>query len=252
LKVNLIPQPVYNLFSSKTGRPYIVSGVNYQQLPVTHANVVKSRWNTGKIYEFDFNGCEIRSALYAIGNYKLANTTEDIYDYFINLMKKTNVTPLGRPKAKKFIIMMLFGAAPTTLSKLIKINLSDTNTFIKALEEEFKTDVIYKMILKPMRKDGYFYNLFNRPIYVDKETRKETLIQNFIQSTAIDICHSGYAAFVNYAQQHKLLSKAIYTKHDAIRIDFHPDELHHIDEITRIIGKTDIENINFKINIKEQ
>tara|TARA_Y100000034_G_scaffold44266_3_gene54208 strand:+ start:5 stop:1351 length:1347 start_codon:yes stop_codon:yes gene_type:complete len=249
-KDNLITQPKYNLFSSKTGRPYIVSGVNYQQLPITHSNVIKSKWNTGKIYEFDFNGCEIRAALFAVGNYKLANINEDIYEYFINLMKKTNVK-LSRAKAKKFIIMMLFGATPNTLSKLIKISMINTNTLVQILENEFQTNIIYDMIVKAVKKHGYFHNFFERPIYTDKETRKETLIQNFIQSTAIDICHSGYASFVNFARKEKLVSKALYTKHDAIRIDFHPNELHHVDEIARIIGKTNIKNINFRVTVKE-
>ena len=245
---NIMPTPKYDLFSAKTGRPYICKGINYQQLASKYAFVIKSQWNDGKIYEFDYNACEIRTAFFATKHYDKANSKLDIYEHFIDVFSKNNII-LDRKTIKLFIISMLFGASIKSLSNSIKISECDIKSILTVINNEFKLSIIANSITNDTKSYKYFHNAFGRPIYSDND-KLTTLVQNYIQSTASDICHAGYASMIDYMKNNNMRSCVLFTKHDAITVDMHPDELIHIDEIMKLLS-TPIDNIEFKVNKKE-
>lgn len=251
LKNPLINIPIYNLFSSKTGRPYIIHGVNYQQLPLNLRNVIKSRWIGGKIYELDYNACEIRAALFCTKNYDLANLDGDIYDFFAKKISKSTNLNLNRKMIKQFIIPMLYGAATSTLSTIMNLQTHKVNEVISILEKEFNLEDVKQKIRDEINSLHYFTNYFGRPIFTDNDTRDSTLAQNYIQSTAADICHTGYANLLSYIHNNNLLSNILYTKHDAIIIDLYPKELDKLNDMQDVLRKPGIENINFVIKTSE-
>ena len=241
--------PRYNLFSSKTGRPYIVSGTNWQQLSKKHKNVIKSRWDDGKIVEFDYNGCEIRAAFYVSGNTEIANIQTDVYEYILDyLVSELEIKEIERKKIKNFVILFLFGASKNTLARLVKLSLEETERVYASLNKLFNVQKINELVLKTKSKTG-INNFFRRQI-VTNEQKTETLVQNYIQSTAIDICHSGYASLVKHIVNNKLNTKVLYTKHDAIKLDVHPDELVYLDKFKELLQRTEIEDVNFLIKMK--
>lgn len=241
--------PHYNLFSSKTGRPYIISGTNWQQLSKKHRDVIKSQFENGKIVEFDYNGCEIRTAFYVSGNINVANIQSDVYEYILNyLVEELKIKEIERKKIKNFVILFLFGASKNTLARLIKLSLEETERVYKTLNKLFDIQKLNELALKTKSKTGIL-NFFGRHIDTD-EQKTETLIQNYIQSTAIDICHSGYASLVKYIVNNKLNTKVLYTKHDAIKLDVHPDDMNYLDKFKELLQKTEIGNVNFLIKTK--
>ena len=145
---------------------------------------------------------------------------------------------------------MLFGASAKMLSEFTNINIDIIKELMVVLVNEFNIKVISDKIEKQSKACGYFMNFFGRPIYT-KDVRMSVLVQNYIQSSAIDICHSGYCNLVSFFEENNMKSRALYTKHDAIIIDVHPSEIQHINDFAKLIGKTRIKGIDFKINTKE-
>tara|TARA_Y100000310_G_scaffold103609_1_gene101991 strand:+ start:11167 stop:12552 length:1386 start_codon:yes stop_codon:yes gene_type:complete len=251
LKNDTVPVPVYDLFSSKTGRPYINSGINYQQLPSQLKKVLKSKWENGKLYEIDFNGCEVRTALFCIENTKISNIQSDVYSYFTKIIAEKAKIKLNRKLVKNLLIPMLYGASTKTISNFAKFPEQNIKHLIRILMYEFNLKKIKKDIEKQINKNQYFYNFFGRPIYENDLSKKTRLIQNYIQSTAADICHIGYSNVVNFINKNGLKSYIVYTRHDSILIDVHPDENEYIEKFGVLIGKIDKYNINFLTTTKE-
>ena len=243
--------PKYELFSSKTGRPYINRGTNYQQLPTQFKQVIKSKWDQGKLYEIDFNGCEIRTALFCTGNKKIANIECDIYEHFLKLVKNKLSVILTRKRIKNLLIPMLFGASIKTISNLIKCSEPVVKQIIKIISSEFDFKGASKAINHEIKKKSYFTNFFGRPIYTDNDSHMSKLIQNYIQSSAADICHMGYSNFLNYVKQNNLQTIIIYTRHDSICIDVHPDEINLISKFEKLIGTKSDLGIKFLTVSKE-
>lgn len=249
-----LEKPEYNLFSSKTGRPYISSGTNYQRLKKSVLKQqIKSRYENGAIYEFDYNGCEIRAALYATKQYEQANMQEDIYTFYADKLLSEQQIKIDRAALKQFLIPMLFGASQKTLVRLMKQPVESIKKMIIFFINEFKLNLIASEIDISLNNKGYITNLFGRPILVSEEdkTYKTKLVQNYIQSTAIDICHSGYSAAIQHKEAAHLNMHVLYTKHDAIGIDMSKSALNELDTIKTLMQTTNLNNINFLVKAEK-
>ena len=183
------------------------------------------------------------------GNTEIANIQTDVYEYILDyLVSELEIKEIERKKIKNFVILFLFGASKNTLARLVKLSLEETERVYASLNKLFNVQKINELVLKTKSKTG-INNFFRRQI-VTNEQKTETLVQNYIQSTAIDICHSGYASLVKHIVNNKLNTKVLYTKHDAIKLDVHPDELVYLDKFKELLQKTEIENVNFLIKMK--
>ena len=189
--------------------------------------------------------------MFCIENTKISNIQSDVYSYFTKIIAEKAKIKLNRKLVKNLLIPMLYGASTKTISNFAKFPEQNIKHLIRILMCEFNLKKIKKDIEKQINKNQYFYNFFGRPIYENDLSKKTRLIQNYIQSTAADICHIGYSNVVNFINKNGLKSYIVYTRHDSILIDVHPDENEYIEKFGVLIGKIDKYNINFLTTTKE-
>jgi len=214
-----LPVPQYNRVSTKTGRLTIKAGPQFLTMKKEHRSVFRPSVPNKKIYEIDFTSLEPRVA----SNIANRKTTNDVYMSFVD-SSKISIT---REVAKLAVLCALYGAGESRLSSVLrKDNPSITaKVLIKKVKEYFGLSSLTNS-LRTQSKSGYITNCFGRPIFVD-DSRDSILVNNFLQSSAVDIALLG---FLDFCTKLKNIVDPLFIIHDALIFEANPKDLPHITE----------------------
>ena len=195
----------YNRFKTTTGRLTVKSGPRILTLPSRCRSILKSRFKDGSVFIVDFKSLEPRIARYLSSN----SCGEDIYK---DIQEKLNID-VDRSVIKRFVISTLYGSRSQLIDSIskekIRLILSELNKFFdmkKIKDLSYNIDDI-----------GIRRNYYGRPLWNLEETKENVLINNFIQSSAVDLTLNYF-----YDLTTKLdLESAIplFVIHDAILFD---------------------------------
>ena len=201
----------YNFTNTTTGRLTTkTNSPNILTLPKRYRNIFASKWKSeGSLLMVDFSSLEPRIAkkLTSKENYI------DIYEEINNLTEDN----LDRSVIKRAVISTLYGSN-TSLDNISK---EKTENLIRICKEFFD----YKSLIdlsKPVTENGYRTNYFGRPLWNAGEHRENIIVNNYIQSTAVDVSLSCFYEMIQNIKTN--LCRPIFIIHDAIVFDVHNDE----------------------------
>lgn len=199
----------YNLTGTITGR--LIAKKNSPKvltLPNRCRKIFESSWGKeGKLYNIDFVSLEPRVARKVLNK----ECSDDIYEEI-----KLNLDMIiDRSIIKKAIISVLYGKH----SDIEGISKSKSDIILEAVNEYFNLSELYEIANKihfnKLRK-----NYYGRPILNLEENKNNKIINNYIQSTAVDI---SLMYFSSIAKQFKEKIRPLFVLHDAFVVDVHND-----------------------------
>lgn len=216
--------PTYNRVKTKTGRLTIKKGPPILTLPKSVRNAYTSQHKDGIIIEIDFTSLEPRCASNIAGN---NFSDHDLYAY----LKSHLEIEAGRDRVKEMVISLLYGAGDSRAKSILQKDSLEKNPEKKfqAVKDFFNLDEMKKMLTN-QAKTGSLFNFFGRPITIDS-LQPGVLVNNYIQSTAVDLSLLGFGDLIGKLDKRK--AKPLFIIHDALIIDVMKD---YIGEINTIAG----------------
>lgn len=178
-------------------------------LPSRCRKIFESKWgNEGVLISLDFKTLEPRVAR------KLNNksTPEDIYNEISSGLESN----IDRSIIKKAVISILYGSE----APLKELSTERSSLLLSTVKNYFELDNLLKLA-ENSNKFGYRENFFGRPLHNTNETNNNKIINNFIQSTAVDVSLDYFSSLVKEINID--LCRPLFIIHDAIIFDVHND-----------------------------
>ena len=210
----------YNNSSNISGRIVVENGPNILTLPKRCRNIFESRFKNGKLISLDFSNLEPRLCLKITG----CNEPEDIYNDIIRILD----FEVDRSVIKRATISVLYGAGYESLRNIAS---SKAKIILETIKEYFKINKILQ-ISKNIDELGIRRNYFGRPIWNLKEQKENILINNYIQSSAVDVALTYFSDLVKKIDLDKAVPNFII--HDAIVFDVESSYLNEFNDIINI------------------
>ena len=212
---------MYNQTSTITGRLTDHSGCpKILTLPARCRKIFESRWQRdGDLLYIDFKNLEPR----VIRKINGKDAGDDIYTEISSSLD----FEVDRIIIKRGIISTLYGSA----SQIKGLSKDRSDAVLIATKKYFNLrNILEKAAI--VNNIGCRNNYFGRPIWNIEETKDNKLINNYIQSTAVDIALSYFSEIctkINFE-----LCKPIFIIHDALILDVHND---YKSDIINILSK---------------
>jgi DNA polymerase I-like protein with 3'-5' exonuclease and polymerase domains len=206
---NKVDLPNYNLNSNVTGRLTISSGPNILTLPRKYRSIINTRFSNGKIVSVDFSSLEPRVCLSLVKKH----IEGDLYEK----IKEALDINVDRSVIKRAIISVLYGAH---FSSLKGISSEKAERLFNSIKEFFMLDKILEMACN-VDENGLRKNFFGRPLWNIKEEKEHILINNYIQSTAVDLSLTYFSDLTNQIDLQKAVP--LFILHDAMIFDLNAE-----------------------------
>jgi hypothetical protein len=212
----------YNLTGTSTGRLTISEGPQILTLKAEMRDILTSRYEGGKIMQFDYVSLEPRIALILSGQ-------DPVKDIYTDLCAKVLDSQHGRQTAKLLTIATLYGMGVRRVKELIGVSKHTALDVLKKLEIFFGVGEV-KAYLEEEAKSGFIKNHFGRNIRV-RNNASHILYNNFIQSSAMDAALEGFYQLVQGVEKEGHKCVPLFLLHDAIIFDCHPECFDKLDDI---------------------
>ena len=210
----------YNQIATISGRLTDQSGCpKILTLPARCRKIFESRWQRdGELLYIDFKNLEPR----VIRKINGKDAAEDIYTE----ISKSLDFEVDRVIIKRGIISTLYGAS----SQIKGLSKDRSESVLDATKKYFDLNSILEKA-SIINDIGCRNNYFGRPIWNIEETKENKLINNYIQSTAVDIALSYFSELCMKINLE--LCKPIFIIHDALILDVHNDYINDIMDILK-------------------
>ena len=214
----------YNLTGTSTGRLTISEGPQILTLKAEMRDILTSRYEGGKIMQFDYVSLEPRVALILSGQ-------DPVKDIYTDLCAKVLDSQHGRQTAKLLTIATLYGMGVRRVKELIGVSKHTALDVLKKLEIFFGVGEV-KAHLEEEAKSGFIKNHFGRNIRV-RNNASHVLYNNFIQSSAMDAALEGFYQIVQGVEKEGHKCVPLFLLHDAIIFDCHPECFDKLEDIMK-------------------
>ena len=198
--------------TDQTGCPKILT------LPARCRKIFESRWQrNGDLLYIDFKNLEPR----VIRKINGKEAGDDIYNEISDGLD----FEVDRVIIKRGIISTLYGAS----SQIEGLSKDRSQSVLEATKSYFDLKAILEKA-SSVNEIGCRNNYYGRPIWNIEETKENKLINNYVQSTAVDIALSYFSELCGKINLE--LCKPVYIIHDALILDVHND---YISDIMNIL-----------------
>ena len=214
----------YNLTGTSTGRLTISEGPQILTLKAEMRDILTSRYEGGKIMQFDYVSLEPRIALILSGQ-------DPVRDIYTDLSSKVLDSQHARQTAKLLTIATLYGMGVRRVKELIGVSKHTAFEVLKKLETFFGVGEV-KAHLEEEAKSGFIKNHFGRNIRVRNDA-SHVLYNNYIQSSAMDAALEGFYQIVQGVEKEGHKCVPLFLLHDAIIFDCHPECFDKLEDIMR-------------------
>ena len=233
-------QPVeYDRVSNITGRFKTTSGPMLLHLPKIYRSVLESRWkDNGAVISLDYKSLEPRVLLATSGTQPIE---KDIYESVRTSLFQDN-PEITRDVVKKIVLSELYGAGIESLRQRLP-NVQDLEAIVGQIAEWFGLESLRSKLYDQWKETGnrYITNFYGRRV---KTETSHTLVNHYVQSTAVDVAVLGFLNILQYVEE---LGKQddivpIFILHDALILDIHENCFSLINGLCKI-GSVDIKNL---------
>ena len=209
----IIPVPVYDRSSTKTGRLVVKQGPQILTMKKEHRTIFRPVNPLNRIYEIDFRSLEPRVA----ANIAEQDCGADVYSSFT----EASGLNVSRDVAKLAVLCALYGAGKYRLESVLSKGSSNVSAraLLSSVREYFAVNKMAKSLLKEA-ESGRITNCFGRPIEVD-DRRDTMLVNNFLQSSAVDVSLLG---FLDFCKRFDYV-RPLFIIHDALMFECSPEHL---------------------------
>ena len=188
-------------------------------LPARCRKIFESRWqHEGELLYVDFKTLEPR----VIRKINGKQSSLDIYTEISDTLD----FEVDRVIIKRGIISTLYGLS----SQIEGLSKERSDKVLEATKEYFDLESILKKA-DCVNEIGCRNNFFGRPIWNIEETQTNKLINNYIQSTAVDIALSYFSELCDLIDLDRC--KPIFIIHDALVLDVKKDYIEEFKNITK-------------------
>ena len=227
----------YTRQGTSTGRLSSKSQANILTLPRKYRNIFKSSFEKGKLFYIDFVSLEPR-IMRKLGGWDCQG---DIYE---EIMSNLDLD-IDRSIVKQAIISAVYGSSKKSL--YTKIAKEKVDQLCKYIDEYLCVSKCLEMAQESSEKD-HRTNFWGRPLWNNHVKESNVILNNFIQSTAVDVALSGFSNILGRLD--KIRFKTNFIIHDALMIDVEED---YIDEFIKEVKQGYNCNIlgNFPISVED-
>ena len=212
---------VYTRQNTVTGRLTVKKGPSILTLASKHRDILKSRYQGGKIVQLDFRSLEPRVCRFVNG----LESAQDIY-------QDINDTVLGGKYSRKVIklavICALYGASKSRLENVIG-NKRSAVTVLEKVRSYFNAAELVSKIKKGYSRNKFMQNYYGRILSTDTFD-SHVILSHYIQSTAVDVALLG---FLNVLECVSEDVRPIFIVHDALILDCPKEHVSNIEKIAR-------------------
>lgn len=232
----------YDRVSNVTGRFKTVSGPMLLHLPKVYRSVLESRWkNKGAIVSLDYKSLEPRVLLSTSGTQPREEIQRDIYDAVMLSLFQDN-PEVDRDAVKKIVLSELYGAGIESLRQRIP-NVRDLESVVGEISEWFGLEGLRAKLYEQWKETGFRYitNFYGRRV---KTETAHTLVNHYVQSTAVDVAMLGFLNILQYVEEldNQEYIVPIFILHDALILDIHENCFSLINGLCKL-GSVDIKNL---------
>lgn len=236
----LCAPPMYDILTGRTGRMKVTAGPQVLTLAKTHRDIITSRWDGGRVLSFDYASLEARIAALEGGH----DPPEDVYAD----LAEGILGGVPRKVAKLAVLSTLFGAGRSMLEDHVEPGAA--GWLIDRIRSHFGVhDVVKRLHVEHASSGGFIRSRLGRN--VRSREAGHILYNSYIQSTGVDVALSGFRRMVDEMHRRQLASVPIFVLHDAFLIDFHPDELDHVENIRDAGCTVEGYDVMFPIHVEQ-
>jgi len=211
----------YSLTSTISGRLIVSQGPNILTLPNRCRKIFNSKWsNNGKLLSVDFKNLEPRIVKKILGD----NVAYDIYSEILDQLEFKS--EIDRSLIKKAVISVMYGKT----SPIEGISIERSSIILEKTKNYFNLESILEKA-KNISNDEYRLNYFGRPIHNKNEESDHKIINNFIQSSAVDVALKYFYEITNSLKHLKV--RPLFLIHDAIVFDVCNDDFKEFENFVK-------------------
>lgn len=210
-----VPVPVYDNFSSSTGRMSVLSGPKILTLQRDLRSNIVSRWQDGEILEIDFNALEARVLSWMAGNEQSEG------DFYTHVGIRANLHDTPRSVIKEATLSAIYGMSRRNFA----LRFQDIPDVIDVYER-VKEVMCVQEIERKIQGMKSFQNAFGRPL-----SDTSAKISHYTQSSAVDVACHGFLELVKLLDSSSAVP--IFLIHDAIILDVRKDYVDTVKEICK-------------------
>lgn len=230
----------YDRLSTITGRLKTVSGPRILLLPKIYREVMESRWgNKGKIVSLDYSSLEPRTLLSVCGGQPIER---DLYTHVKDNLFK-NIDNINRATVKKVVLSELYGAGLDSIKEKLP-DVKDVAWVVSEIRNYFGIEKLKQKLYSEWISSGqrYITNFYGRRV---KTENTHTLINHYVQSTAVDISLQGFLSILQLIKDMDRLSDIVplFILHDAIILDVNENAFTLLNALCKV-GSTDIKDLS--------
>lgn len=212
---------------SKTWRLRVENGFNCMAIPHGACRkAIISRFEGGTIATFDFNAIDYRCLVKATGDAKLNEFYGGCRDFHTRTASILGeVTPELRVSTKKIAYTHIYGGSTETLQKQTLLSRAVLAERIQKLDVLFAPITDFRKRLSDQaRLDGFLVTPGGHVVKVEKADHDGKIIGLFGQTYSSSIFNHAVRVVNNLLKIRQRQSQVIFTVHDEIVLDLHPDE----------------------------
>ena len=231
----------YDRVATLTGRLKTTSGPTLLHLPKVYRGVLESRWGKdGAVVSLDYKSLEPRVLLSTCGTQPIERA-KDIYSQIKEELFSLN-PEVTRDVVKKIVLSELYGAGIESLRQRLP-NVQDLQATVGQIAEWFQLDTLRQKLFEEWKNTGnrWITNYYGRRV---KTETAHTLVNHYVQSTAVDVAMLGFLNILEYVEE---LGKQedivpIFILHDALILDIHKNSFSLINGLCKL-GSIDIKQL---------
>lgn len=217
----------FNPIGGKTGRIKVDRGFNC--LGIAHGEpreAIVSRFEGGLIYSFDFNAIDYRCIVASVDDpefVKLYDDCDDFHQRTASFFFGDKVDELRRKVIKECTYVVAYGGTESTVSNKTGLSTAKAAEVIEMLNEKLGpvARLRSELYARAMR-DGYVETPDGRRIPVASDDHPGKVLGLYAQSYSSHVFERAFVAVEKLMNGMK--SKLMFTVHDELVADMHPEE----------------------------
>lgn len=227
----------YDVIGGRTGRMHVISGPQILRLRRKHRDIMRSRFDGGRVVLVDFVSLEARIAALEAGR----TPSADVYSSVVT------TTDAPRHIMKLATLTTLFGgSAEATL--LQHVDASAAHAVVDDVTAYFDVDSVTSRLVSSSQQNTVTTRM-GRVIRCPDARR---LYNSYVQGTGVEVAATGFNRLANALHAAEMQTCVMFIIHDAAVIDVHPSEEAKFNTIVeRVSSHCDCYDVGFPLKIKE-
>lgn len=225
---------IYTRFSpatTKTGRLRSDGRENsFNLMGVPHGlprEMIVSRFESGRVGVVDYNAIDYRCIVASVDDAAFVETYEECEDFHAATCKllfgTSDVTAQVRDAVKQLTYISIYGGSPETVSEKTGLSIKNVHSAVQTMSVALKPIHDFRdKLYERSKADGFVTCPGGRQIKLDDDDHPGKVLGLYAQTYSSLLFEMAFVEVFDALE--KLNSKVMFTVHDEMVIDIHPDD----------------------------